>query len=149
MVVDSFSNLAFYASLNPRFEKVINFFESNDVASFEAGKYEVDGDDIFINVIERGLKKPEDAALEVHDVYIDIQVLFSGDVESYGFKKRAACTQPRSEMDTEKDILFFDDKADTYVSILPGDMMIFFPEDVHAPLVGEGNVKKAIIKVKA
>ncbi len=149
MVIDSFSNLAFYASLNPHFEKVIKFFESNDVASFEAGKYEIDGEDVFVNILERELKKPEDAALEVHDVYVDIQVLFSGDVESYGFKKRAVCTQPRSEMDTDKDVLFYDDKPDTYVSILPGDMIIFFPEDGHAPLVGEGNVKKAIVKIKA
>lgn len=25
---------------------------------------------------------------------------------------------------------------------------IFFPEDVHAPMIGEGNIKKLVIKVK-
>ncbi|MFI3266572.1 MAG: YhcH/YjgK/YiaL family protein [Rikenellaceae bacterium] len=147
MVIDSLCNLAFYNSLNPRFEKVVEYFKSTDVAALAEGKYEIDGSDIFINIVERDLKKPEDAALEVHDDYIDIQVVLSGR-ESFGWKKRCACEQPRGEMNTEKDILFYDDASDMYFTLGEKEMSILFPADAHAPLVGEGHVKKAIVKVK-
>lgn len=148
MVVDSLCNLAFYSSLNPHFDKVVEYLKNNDIAALEEGKYEIDGSDIFINVIERDLKKPADAAMEVHDEYLDIQVLLSGDRESFGWKKRCDCKSPKGEIDTVKDLLFFEDEPDTYFSIGVKEMAIFFPEDGHAPLVGEGHVKKAIFKVK-
>lgn len=147
MVIDSLCKLSYYNSLNPRFAKVVEYLKTTDLSTFEPGKYEVDGKEIFINILDRDLKTTEAAALEVHDKYIDIQILLSGDKESFGWKQRCNCTAPRGEMDTDKDVLFFDDASDTYVAISPGEMGIFFPQDAHAPLVGEGHVKKAVVKV--
>ena len=42
---------------------------------------------------------------------------------------------------------FFNDAPSTYFTILPGEFAIFFPGDGHAPLIGEGETKKIIIKV--
>jgi beta-galactosidase beta subunit len=35
----------------------------------------------------------------------------------------------------------------TWVAVPPGSFAIFFPHDAHAPLGGEGRVKKAVVKV--
>jgi YhcH/YjgK/YiaL family protein len=56
-------------------------------------------------------------------------------------------TQPQSDFNQEKDIQFFDDKPQTYYTLTPGQFTILLPEDSHAPLVGEGPIRKAIIKV--
>lgn len=147
MVVDSMANLEFYSALNSRFAKAFEALRKADLKNMEEGKYPIDGDNIFMLISERELKKPEDAAMEVHDKYIDVQVVLSG-TESYGWKDRAQCTAPRGVMDTEKDCLFYDDKPTTYVTLQGGQFAIFFPQDGHAPLVGQGMVRKCIIKVK-
>lgn len=149
MVLDTLKNASLYNSLNPRFAKVFKYLESVDFLGITEGKYAIDGDDVFLLVNEnKELKKPENAALEVHDKYIDIQIVVKGK-EGFGWKDRTLCTAPRGEMDTTKDILFFDDKPSTYFTLQAGEMAILFPGDAHAPLVGEGTVRKFIIKVKA
>jgi YhcH/YjgK/YiaL family protein len=42
----------------------------------------------------------------------------------------------------------FHDEADTFFQLTNGQFAIFFPEDVHAPMIGEGEIKKLVIKVK-
>jgi YhcH/YjgK/YiaL family protein len=88
-----------------------------------------------------------DAKFEAHNSYIDIQVLISG-VEQMGWKPRNTCTQPKGEFNTEKDVIFYNDKPDMYFQLQPGQFAIFYPEDVHAPMIGEGPIKKLVIKVK-
>lgn len=149
MVIDTLKNGAFYSNINPLFAKVFAYLDEVDLASMAEGKYEIDGERVFVMIVDnKPLKSKADAALEVHDKYIDIQVVIKGE-EGFGWKSRAECTSSRGEMDTVKDILFFDDKPQTYVYIKSGEIAIFFPEDAHAPLVGEGIVKKAIVKVLA
>ncbi len=148
MVIDSLKNCAQYTSLNPHFAKAFYFLATHDLASMAPGKYPVDGDNVYANVVEGTLKKKEDAKLEVHDQYIDIQICIRGK-ESFGWLKREDCKKPVGEYNPEKDILFFTDEPSTYFSLTDGEFTIFFPEDGHAPMVGEGPIKKCIIKVKA
>jgi len=35
-----------------------------------------------------------------------------------------------------------------YFQLTNHQFAIFFPEDVHAPMIGEGQIKKMVIKVK-
>ena len=36
---------------------------------------------------------------------------------------------------------------DNYVTVLPGEFVVFFPDDAHAPMIGTGVVHKVVIKV--
>ena len=49
--------------------------------------------DIYVNVMERELKRKPDAKLEVHNEYIDIQVLVTGKEESSLRLERAPGTE--------------------------------------------------------
>lgn len=148
MVLDSLKNGAFYNSLNKNLATAFAHLQKTDLAALAEGRYEIDGENVYMMIVEKDLKKPADAALEIHNVYIDIQVVISGS-EGFGWKDREDCTAPRGEYSSEKDILFYDDKPTTYATLQAGEMAIFFPADAHAPLVGEGHVKKCIVKVKA
>ena len=46
------------------------------------------------------------------------------------------------EYNPEKDVRYFHDAADTYFQLTDGQFAIFFPEDVHAPMIGEGVIRK-------
>lgn len=148
MIFDSLKNSELYNSINPRFARAFEYLKTTDLAALEAGKHPVDGDEIFVNVQERELKKPEDAKLEVHNTYIDIQVVVRG-TETFGWNERAACTRPEGEFNAEKDIQFFADPKQTFYTLHEGQFTILFPEDAHAPMIGEGEIKKIIVKVKA
>lgn len=147
MILDSLANLDFYGPLNGRFAKALAYLRGADLEALEEGKYEIDGEEIYMMISERELKNKADAAMEAHDRYIDIQVVITGR-EGFGWKDRSLCTAPRGEMNTAKDILFYDDAPTTYVELSAGQAAIFFPDDAHAPLVGEGKVKKCVVKVK-
>ena len=147
MIIDSLANAKKYFSLNPRFEKAFNFLVGNDLSKLEEKKYEVDGAEVYAMYMVRQGLAPEAAKHEAHDKYIDIQVCVSGK-ECFGWSPRAACKSVKEPYNPEKDIVFYADKPDTFVEIKPGQLAIFFPEDVHMPLVGSGEIKKVVVKVR-
>ena len=72
-----------------------------------------------MKVTEGELKREEEASLEVHDKYIDVQVLIAGEVETMGWRKRRECRVPRGPFDAEEDIRFFADRPQLFVGISP------------------------------
>lgn len=147
MIFDSLRNHALYEGLHPRFGQAFDFLLTTDLAALEVGRHTIDGEDLFVNVIECELKKPEDAKLEIHDRYIDIQVVVSG-LERFGWSERADLRRPLGAFDAGKDIGFYDDMPQTYYTLKSGQFTILMPDDAHAPMVGEGRVKKLILKVR-
>lgn len=148
MILDALKNSALYYEVSPRMKKAFELIASRDWTAIEPGIHELDGRDIYVNVMERELKQKPDAKLEVHNEYIDIQVLITGREESFGWSERKDLRQPLGEFDAEKDIQLFDDVPQTYYTLRPGQFTVLFPEDGHAPMVGEGTVRKIIVKVR-
>ena len=147
MVIDSLKHTDIYEHINPLFKKAFEYLKSTDFAKAEIGKVELEGKDLFVMVSESTLKTKDEAKLEVHDNYIDIQMPVSKP-ESFGWTGRKDLESPREPFNTEKDIQFFTDKAKTFFTLNPGDFAIFWPEDGHAPCIGEGTVRKVVVKVK-
>lgn len=148
MILDSLKNSALYYALNPRLKRAFAYIASTDLEALEPGRHDIEGDGIFVNVMAVDLKKPADAKLEIHNAYLDIQVLVCGDEERFGWSERADVCKPLGGFDTAKDIQFFDDVPQTYYSLRRGQFTILLPDDAHAPMVGEGPIRKIIVKVK-
>lgn len=146
MVVDRLENLGLYSSLNPRMERVLQFLSENDLATLAAGSYPIEDKMLFVNVVDAELKSLKDAKIEVHNDYIDLQVVLAGE-ESFGWSPRAELQAPRAEFDKERDIQFFDDAHQILYPLQAGQFTILMPEDGHAPLIGSGRVRKAIFKI--
>lgn len=132
---------------NPFYAKAMEFLEENDLFELKTGKHVIDGDNLWVNIVDSNLKTPAEARLEVHDKYIDIQIPLSGE-ETFGIKPRSECVSPVGEMDAAKDILFYDDPVEETVTLKAGQVITFEPDTAHAPLIGEGTIHKAIFKVK-
>ena len=147
MILDNLANADKYISLHPRFAKAFEYIKQLDFTNLEVGKTEIDGRDLHAAVSAKEGTTAEVAKFECHNLYIDIQVCPSG-TEKLGWKPRHKCVEPVDVYNAEKDVTFFKDKPDTYFDFHAGDFAIFFPEDVHAPMIGEGIVKKLVIKVK-
>lgn len=145
MIIDRLENLEKYTSLNPLFAQAVEFLKSNDLAALELGKTELQGKDLFVNVTETKPKAKEEARLETHRDFIDIQIPLSG-TEVMGYT--AACLPADAPYNEEKDITFFEGPAESYIAVKPGMFAIFFPQDGHAPGITPDGVKKIIVKVK-
>lgn len=148
MVVDTLDNLEKYATLNPLFAQAIAFIKSHDLHAMEVGKTELKGSDLVVNVAQTTPKTKEQAKLETHNAFIDIQIPLSG-TEVMGYTAAKDCLPTDAPYSVEKDITFFDGLADSYIPVKPGMFAIFFPQDGHAPGISPEGVKKIIVKVKA
>lgn len=125
----------------------LDYIKGHDLNQLPKGRNEIDGDNLYVNIIETNLKPREEAKFEAHDQYIDIQVPLSGS-ESYGVKARSLCTRPVGEMNVEQDFILFDDAVEEIASRSAGEMIVFGPDTAHAPCIGEGPIRKAVFKVK-
>ncbi len=148
MIVDRLENLAKYAILNPLFPKFIEFMEKTNLNTLEPGKIVLEDDKLIVNVTHAAPKSKEEARLETHNEFIDIQIPLSAE-EIMGYTPGKDCLPVDAPYNPDKDITFFEGLADTYLTIKPGMFAVFFPQDGHAPAISPNGVKKVIVKVKS
>ena len=79
--------------------------------------------------------------------YIDIQMPLLG-VEKIGWKPGCELQEESTPYNEQKDIAFYIDRPTAYTKIYPGQFAVYFPEDGHAPGIGQGNIRKVIVKVQ-
>ncbi|MCW3088697.1 MAG: hypothetical protein JWQ78_2083 [Sediminibacterium sp.] len=149
MIVDSLGNASKYISLHPLFERAFDYINSTDLTALEVGKFDIDGDNLRGIVSDKNaMTAPESVAkFECHKKHIDIQVCIRGK-ETFGWKPKISCVSPRGEYNAEKDVLFYEDAPDMFFGLTDNQFVIFYPEDVHAPMIGDGMIKKLVVKVK-
>ena len=147
MIIDSLSNAAKYTSVHPLFAKAFEYIKSQDLSTLEVGKYEISEGLRAIVSDKQGMTAAESGAkFECHNKNIDIQFCIRGN-ETIGWKPRESCTSQKGDYNPEKDVVFYNDAPDTYFDLKDNQFAIFFPEDVHAPMISDGMVKKLVIKV--
>lgn len=146
MILSSLSQSSRYAALHPLFQRAFEYMRDNDLYAFAPGRYPIAGDNLIAIVEHVPGRTRETARLEAHRRYIDIQLVLDGD-ETMGWKPLADCHNPVGEHSVERDILFFLDAPASWIPVPPDHFCIFFPEDAHAPLVGDGPIRKVIFKI--
>lgn len=148
MIVDSLQNAAKYYNLHPNFQKAFEYVSQNDIANLEVGAFEI-GEGLKLIVIEGQGNTKEEAVkgFECHDQNIDIQISIKGP-ETFAWKPREKCVNPNGDYSDERDVRFFHDAPDTFFQLQEKQFAILFPKDVHTAMIGEGLLKKIVIKVK-
>lgn len=147
MVIDTLDNLGRYLSLNPLFAEVAKFMEEHDLGGLADGKHVIKEGELFVNIDTAQGKSEEVAVVETHRKMIDIQVPLNIE-ETYGYIPLSDL--PEVEYNEAKDITKYPGvKAQTLVTCKPGQFVIFFPQDGHQPCIAEGEIHKAIFKIKA
>ena len=148
MIIETLDNAAKYSSVHPLFAKAFEFLYSIDLKNVEVGKYEISEGLNYVVVEKEGMTSEESTAkFECHNKHIDIQLCIRGK-ENLGWKPRNDCKSLKAEYNAEKDVLFYNDSPDTFFELTDNQFVIFFPEDVHAPMIADGIIKKLIVKVR-
>ena len=151
MVLDTLARCHRYTPLHPAFARAFAFLTGPHWAELasgaaSAGRHDIDGDRLYVSINRTDGRGRDGARLEAHRRCIDIQLTIDG-YDEIGWKSLGDCAQPAGAFDAAKDIVFFSDRPESWVSLPAGHFAIFFPDDAHAPLAGRGTVKKAIMKI--
>lgn len=146
MILDSLENSGLYESVHPRFKQAFDFLCNTDLVALPLGKMELDGKNLFVNVVDAAGKTPEVAKMETHNKYIDIQVPVTAP-ETMGWISASKLKEITDPYNEEKDLSFFADKASNFIVVQPFEFAVFFPQDGHQPQIFEGTIKKLIVKV--
>lgn len=148
MIIDTLANAEKYVSVHPLFAQAFEYIKNTDLAAIEVGKYEIaDGLKAIVSNKVGMTAQESEAKFECHNNNIDIQVCISGN-ETIGWKTRNECKSQKGDYNPEKDVLFYNDEPTMHFTLNDNQFVIFFPEDVHAPMIGEDEIKKMVIKVR-
>lgn len=114
------------------------------------GRYELRGDDVFMNVMAFATQPAESKKAELHAQYVDIQLLLSGE-ERILFAIAGAARQCEAWHVEEDYQLCSAMENQQSVTLRPGAFAVFMPGEPHKPgcVVDEaGEIKKVVIKVR-
>jgi len=148
MILDTLENAQRYTVLNNGFVKAFEFLSRPDLKELAVGRYEIDSERIYAIVARGPGNRKEDEHLEVHERYIDIQMILEG-TDEMGWKPRSLCTQPLDKYNQTSDYQEFADKPDAWIAVKSGSFAIFFPEDAHTAMISSGNIHKVVVKIAA
>lgn len=147
MIIDVIGNMERIEGLNPWFKTVFEYIRTHDLTRLPVGRIDIAGDDAYIKIEDARGRTVEEAVYERHDKYIDIQMPLLAP-ESYGWKAKKMLKEMSAPYNKEGDYTFYKDRVENVFTLAPGEFVIFFPEDAHAPCIGEGVIRKMVAKVR-
>jgi YhcH/YjgK/YiaL family protein len=146
MIADSLENSQPYEALHSLFKKAFDFIRYTDFSQLKDGVIETDDPRLYFSISRLRGKDPQDAVLESHKKFIDIQAPIVG-VEIIGWKAGGELMIISEPYDEGKDVMFYHDFPTTYTKLYPGQFAVYFPEDGHAPGIGQGDIRKVVAKI--
>lgn len=148
MIFDNLNNMEQYYKLNKNFKIGFEFLLNNDLKSLKDGKYQIKGDEVFANIQSLTTKEKSQKKWEAHKKYIDIQYVISGkECMGYGIYEDFKTSEKYDEI---KDVEFLEGEKYNYINVEENEFVIFYPNDVHAPMLCVENpkqIKKVIVKI--
>lgn len=148
MILEFLSRADRCGTLSPGIAAALRYLRSIDFTAVQDGKVEIDGPRLIANVMRYQTKLPEQAVWESHRKYIDVQYVVSGE-ERIGYIPLDNAPPVQSPYNDAKDVIFYEPGRDSF-TLRAGQFAIFYPEDIHAPSLANGDpqpVLKVVMKV--
>jgi biofilm protein TabA len=122
----------------------LQHLRDTDFTALPAGNYDLQGKDIYVQVIDMNTKPVAECKPEVHRQYADVQFLVTG-------RERIGMAIAEDLLGA-RDLLFYADVQDeTTLTMRPGSFAVFMPSDVHRPggaIDGPEPIRKVVMKVR-
>ena len=147
MIIDTLENKARYTHLSPLLAKGLDAI--CEYADRQPGKYEIDGDRLFLMVQEYQTKEMADSVWESHHDYVDVHCVLCGE-ECVGYANGVAALETVSAYNGAQDAELFTGNG-SFLRCKAGMFAVFFPYEPHMPCVaaeGPAFTKKIVVKVK-
>lgn len=137
-----------YSFLPESLKECFRYAREHELLSFEKGTHPIDGERLFVNIVEYQTTQPENRFWEAHRNYLDVHLMLDGQEQiDLNFIEN----MEQKEFVEKDDFLPMDGKPNSHVVLRAGDFLICYPEDGHRTAVavdGPEKIKKAIFKVR-
>lgn len=134
-------------------QKAIKYIKETDLVSMETGRYELDGDNMILQVLDVQTDDRKNLRPEVHRKYIDVQFLAKGK-EKIGIYPDMGDNEIDEDLLETRDLIFYknnENSRETHLEMEEGSYAIFYPHDVHIPAIAKDEsmiIRKIVIKIK-
>jgi YhcH/YjgK/YiaL family protein len=130
--------------------EALQYLKENDMNNVEPGRIVLDGEKMYITVVDTMTEAREKRKAETHNNYLDIQFLAKGE-EAMGVGINIGNAVPATEYDETKDITFYNKVPnENYINMSEGDFVVLYPNDIHRPKCAvneEKAVRKVVVKI--
>ncbi|MGL1890033.1 MAG: YhcH/YjgK/YiaL family protein [Spirochaetaceae bacterium] len=149
MIYDKIENTDQYLGLSNNLDIALNYMKDMDFNKLKPGKYEIDGDKVFVMLFEYETKDSIDCVYESHKNYIDIQLLVEGDelFRVLPFNNQ----EIKEEYNKDNDIEFFKLSEGYNFHLKNGYFVLVMPGELHTPALlynQKSMVKKLVFKIR-
>ena len=147
MICDTLDQLHLYKGFHKNLDTAIEFLAAHPLDTLPLGRTEVDGEEVFINVMDADLKPHTGSHAEYHRLYADLQIDLTGS-EHWGWASEG---KDEGAFDEAVDCGFKSGAEHVGGVLGGGRFAIFFPGELHRPGVempGCDRVRKAVVKIK-
>lgn len=148
MIFGNTKNLSEYAFLPKAVQECFEYAKTHDLISYSKGSHEIDGERLFVNIVEYTTTTAEERFWEAHKNYLDLHLMLDGTEQiDLNFIENMQL----KEFVPKDDFLPMDGEKNSSVVLTPGDFLICYPADGHRTAVAVDKpqaIKKAIFKIK-
>ena len=148
MIFGNIKNLDEYPFLDQQIKACFAYAQSHDLSDYETGSYEIDGQQLFVNIVAYTTTAPENRFWEAHQQYLDLHLMLHGTEQ---IDLNFIQNMQMKDYVEEDDFVPMDGEKNSSVVLCDGDFLICYPSDGHRTAVaaGEpGSLKKAIFKIR-
>lgn len=128
--------------------KCFDYAAANDLLSYEKGSHPIDGDELFVNIVEYETTTPENRFWEAHRQYLDLHFMLRGPEQ---IDVNLIDNMEQKEFVEKDDFLPLEGNPNSHVILNAGDFLLCYPADAHRTAVQVGApaaIKKAIFKIR-
>lgn len=147
MLYDTLDNLNQYTGMFPNLDTAIAYLTENDLAALPLGRTDIDGDNVYLTVMEADTTPSEGRSFETHSRYMDLQT----DIDGVELCEVALGeVTPAQPYDTERDFALWNGSVSAAMVMGEGRFAVFMVEEPHKPAIkaeGCSKVKKAVFKI--
>ena len=148
MIFGNLNNLVEFPFLEEKVKECFAYAKSHDLVSYEKGSHEIDGERLFVNIVEYTTTTPKERFWEAHKNYLDVHVMLRGTEQiDVNFIQNMEI----KEFVAEEDFLPMEGEKNSSVILRDNDFLICYPSDGHRTAVAVNEpqtIKKAIFKVR-
>lgn len=147
MIYDTLENLNQYTGMFANLDTAIAYIEETDLQALPLGRTDIDGDLVYVTVMEAEPTPGEGRTFETHTRYMDLQM----DLDGVELCEVALGEVTEAEpYDEERDCAAYHGNTSAAMVLGEGRFAVFMVEEPHKPTIkAEGceKVKKAVFKI--
>ena len=137
-----------FSYLSSAIQECFDYAEHHDLLNYEKGSHPIDGERLFVNIVEYTTTTPENRFWEAHRDYLDLHLMLRGTEQ---IDLNFIDNMEQKDFVPKDDFLPLEGIPNAHVILTHNDFLICYPKDGHRTAVAvhePETIKKAIFKIR-